>query len=212
MLESVHIVGPQYSSFVRSVMLCCEEKGIHYSVGFNLRGKRIAFQGEEHLRLHPFGKVPMILHGTRSLFETASICRYLDDEFLGPKLQPSNIYSRALVDQWSSAISGYIYDILAKDYLLELSDSKRDAGEIDWNKVERSTPRVEKALTILHQQLANHSCLCGDDYTIADALLTPLLDYLAKLPHADDLLSPFPELSAYLTRMRKRSSAKQVLI
>ena len=130
MQESVYIIGPQYSSFVRSVALCCEEKGINYTIGFEPYGESMEFSGVEHRNLHPFSKVPTLLHGKRSVFESASICRYLDSEFSGTKLQPEDNYGKAIVDQWSSAISGYIYDSLVKGYLLEFRKIHAGKGEV----------------------------------------------------------------------------------
>ncbi len=112
---------PQYSSFVRSVALCCEEKGISYSLGFDLPDKKLEFKGSDHYSLHPFGKLPILLHGDRQVFETATICRYLDSEFLGKQLQPSQHYDRAIVDQWCAATSTYIDKALIRDYLIEFS-------------------------------------------------------------------------------------------
>jgi glutathione S-transferase len=69
MSDSVHIFGPQFSTFVRSVQLCCEEKGISSTVGAHIDGQRVEFHGPEHQALHPFGKVPVLLHGERRLID-----------------------------------------------------------------------------------------------------------------------------------------------
>ena len=38
----VHIYGPRFSNFVRSVMLVCEEKQLAYTVGFEVDGNNVA--------------------------------------------------------------------------------------------------------------------------------------------------------------------------
>lgn len=94
-MSQIHIFGPQFSTFVRSVQLCCEEKGIAYTVGTCVNDQNVEFKGAQHLEWHPFGKVPVLLHGDRHLIETASICRYLDAAFEGPALQPDDPWLRA---------------------------------------------------------------------------------------------------------------------
>lgn len=212
MSAQVHILGPQFSTFVRSVMLCCEEKGVTYSHGFSLEGKAIEMKSKEHLALHPFGKIPVLLHGERKLFETATICRYLDAEFAGSALQPEDSYDRALVDQWCAAIALYFDQSIVRQYLLEFAFPKGESGSIRMDKVSEAQPRVNELLQMLEVQLGSASFICGDKYSIADALVTPMLDYLANLPHAADLLEPNPGIAAYIERMRKRESGLKVLL
>lgn len=56
MSKNVYILGPQYSPFIRAVALCCEEKQITYSIGFEPFNDTIKVGSEQHLALHPFGK------------------------------------------------------------------------------------------------------------------------------------------------------------
>ncbi|MBU6953418.1 glutathione S-transferase family protein [Hahella sp. HN01] len=211
MSAQVHIFGPQFSTFVRTVMLCCEEKGVSYSHGFSINGEEVEYKGERHLNINPFGKVPVLIHGDRKLYETASICRYLDAQFEGPALQPEDLYQRALVDQWSAAISLYVDQAIVREYLTELAFPKGENGEVRWNKVSEAQPNVIKMLQILAAQLGDAAFICGEQYTIADALITPMLDYLSNLPQAAELIAPDSTLSAYVGRMRQRPAAKTVL-
>ncbi|SIS94630.1 glutathione S-transferase family protein [Neptunomonas antarctica] len=207
----VQIFGASFSTLVRSVMLCCEEKGVTYHIGMEIDGQEIKRKGVDHLALHPFGKMPVLAHGAHRLFETGPICRYIDACFEGPALQPSDLYQRALVDQWSQAISCYVDHTLVRQYLLEFAFPKGDKGEVRLDKVAEAEPEVISMLTLLEKQLGEQIFICGTDYSMADALLTPMLDYLAALPHADRLLPPDSLLTSYITRMRQRPSATAVL-
>ncbi|WP_432470232.1 glutathione S-transferase family protein [Amphritea sp. HPY] len=211
MNAQVHILGPQFSTFVRSVMLCCEEKGITYSYGFSLEGSTIEMKSKEHLALHPFGKIPVLLHGERKLYETATICRYLDAEFDGPVLQPEDSYDRALVDQWCAAISLYIDQAIVREYLLEFAFPKGENGSVRMDKVSAAQPYVKELLQMLEVKIGGAPFICGEQYSIADALVTPMLDYLANLPQGDELLEPNPLIADYVERMRKRESGLKVL-
>ena len=43
-----------------------------------------------YLALHPFGRVPTLVHDGFALYETGAISRYIDRAFPGPALQPSS--------------------------------------------------------------------------------------------------------------------------
>ena len=212
MTTSVHIVGPQFSTFVRSVQLCCEEKGIPYSVGAEIDGHPMALHSSEHYALHPFGKVPILLHGERRLIETPSICRYLDAAFEGPALQPEATWQRAQVDQWTGMLSLYVDQALVRRYLLELVFPKGEGGAVREEAVAAAQPEVVRLLSLLEQQLSQGDYLVGDDFTIADAIAAPMLDYLAGMPVAKDFLGETPRLMAYIERLRARPAAARVLV
>lgn len=212
MSDQVHIYGPQFSTFVRSVQLCCEEKGIPYTVGTTVGGERIDFQGPRHLELHPFGKIPVLLHGERRLYETAPICRYLDAVFDGPPLQPDDPWQRAQVDQWSAVLALYVDRALVRRYLLEFVFPKGEGGSVRRDKAEEAQPEVSRMLALLEAQLGERDYMVGGRFTIADAIAAPMLDYLFGLPPAAPLVADAPRLQAYVRRLRERESGRKVLI
>ncbi|WP_275289262.1 glutathione S-transferase family protein [Halomonas elongata] len=212
MTASVHIVGPQFSTFVRSVQLCCEEKSIPYTLGAEAGGRPLAIHSPEHYALHPFGKVPILLHGERRLIETPSICRYLDAAFDGPALQPAEAWARAQTDQWTGVLAGYVDQALVRRYLLEFVFPKGEGGAIREDAVAEARPGVDRVLALLERQLDEGEHLVGDDFTIADAIAAPMLDYLAGLPAAEELFAETPRLVTYIERLRGRPAARRVLV
>lgn len=205
----LHIFGPDFSTLVRSVRLYCEEKGLSYTYGMSLKGYAVDWRSETHRRYHPFGKVPVLFHADAHLFETNAICRYLDTAFPESSLQPFEIPIRTLVDQWSSALVTSVDKDLVRDYLLLVAGPNRPTI-IDPATLASAELQVEATLAILDAQLDEHPYLCGEHYSLADALLTPMLDYLAMIP-APDWLGHWPRLGAYLSRMRARPSGRSVL-
>lgn len=212
MTSSVHIVGPQFSSFVRSVQLCCEEKGIAYTLGAEVDGHPLTLHSPDHYALHPFGKVPILLHGGRRLIETPSICRYLDAAFDGPALQPADPRRRARVDQWTGILAGYIDQALVRRYLLEFVSPKGANRAVREEAVAAAQPGVARALGVLEGQLAEGDYLVGDDFSIADAIAAPMLDYLESLPGSGAFFAETPRLVAYVERLRARPAAARVLL
>lgn len=210
-MDKLHIFGPEFSTFVRTVMLCCEEKGIAYSVGMEVNGQEIAFKSEQHFAWHPYGKVPVLLVNGCPLFESGAICRYLDAVYDSAELLPGDAWERALVDQASSEIALYHYDALIRDLVLEFYFPKGEGGSVDMAAVEAALPAAQASITRLTEMLGAQAHIAGEHYTLADAMLIPVLDYAAELPVADRLFAEAGTLTDYLGRMREREASMKVL-
>lgn len=85
------------SSASRRVRLCMAEKGIVYeSVPVDL--SRQEQHSPAYLALNPNGVVPALQIGPgESLYESATICEYLDDKYPERPLRPADPYQRALM-------------------------------------------------------------------------------------------------------------------
>lgn len=212
MSAEVYILGPQFSTFVRCVMIACEEKGVSYGYGMELDAQPLALGGEVHRKLHPYGKIPVLLIDGQAICETATILRFIDARFAsGNALIPKEPFNKAEVDQWSHLISNYIDQAIVRRVLLEFARPKGENGTVRMDKVEKAMPGVFEALEILSRQLGLHDYLCGEQFSMADILLIPQLDYLAKSPAGSDVLAGFKQLRAYIERVRARPSCQAVL-
>jgi len=213
-MESMHIYGPSFSNFVRTVMLVCEEKNIAHNVGFEIAGKEIPFKGEQHLKWHPFGKIPVLLEnkgkqGELVLPETASICRYLDTN---KQLQPSNSLGHARHDALCALISIDIDKVLVREYLMEFAFPKGENNSVRFDVVNEIQPKVAATLAIIENMLNEENSLSAEQFTIADALLVPMLHYLSCLPSGYNLLPDYPNAEQYLEKLMTRPSCQKVLI
>ncbi len=85
------------------------------------------------------------------------------------------------------------------------------SGFPDQQMLANAQSAAEKTLAALDEQLGDQPFLCGKHYSMADALLTPMLDYLAQISEPASLLDAQPRLSSYLARMRNRASGQKVL-
>ena len=80
--------------------LCLAEKGLAFE------SKVIDLvKGEHHspefLNLNPNGVIPLlILEDGRALYESGTICEYIDEAFAGPPLRPEDAYGRATMRNW----------------------------------------------------------------------------------------------------------------
>lgn len=210
--NDVHIYGPSFSTFVRSVALVCHEKSISYQTGFEIKGRAIPSKSIEHYQIHPFGKLPVLLHQKLILPETASICRYLDKNFAGRQLQPADNNAAALHDAACAHISIDIDKAIVRDYLLEYFFPKGEQGAIRYDMLDKAKPQAINALKVVSTLLAQGNALNGKYISIADALLAPMLHYLTMLPPNYSLLSNFPEIERYLAQLMTHHSCMKVLV
>ncbi|MCY1440895.1 Protein LigF [compost metagenome] len=207
---ALHIYGPGFSSLVRSVRLYCMEKGVDVSVGMTVDGQPVPMRSPAHLALHPFGQVPVLLHDGNRVFETVAICRYLDRAFPDCSLEPEAAASRTLVDQWASALITTVDTRLIRRYLLQVAGPGY-AAPLEGVALAQAETAVDHTLDALEHQLGEQDFLCGARYSLADALLAPMLDYLTRIP-GREWLATRHGLAAYLQHMRQRPSGREVLV
>ena len=85
---TVKLHGYHYSVYNRIVRIALAEKKVTYtSVEVNPFQQPIP---EQYRAMHPFLRVPTLVHDDFILYETSPITRYIDDSFDGPDLQPKN--------------------------------------------------------------------------------------------------------------------------
>jgi glutathione S-transferase len=209
---SVYIYGPQFSNFVRSLQWVCEEKGIAYDIGFAPGGRAVEFKGAEHGQWHPYHKIPVLLHEGRALVETAAICRYLDENFAGPKLSPADAQARADVDSWCQLTSLYIDKAIVRDFLLELVFPKGEDGKPRAEVLEAAKPAAQAAVQIMADKLAGAPYFGGESPSLLDAIAAPILCYVAGLKGPYALLPEASALFAYAARMQARPSGQKVFV
>jgi len=88
------------SSASRRVRLCLAEKGLKFeSVLVDLT--KMEHHSPAYLKLNPNGVIPLlILPDGRSLYESGTICEYLDETYPEPPLRPDDAYGRAEMRNW----------------------------------------------------------------------------------------------------------------
>ena len=92
--ERMQIYGHPWSINTRKTLMTLAEKGRDVPMKLVMipKGEQ---KRPEHLRVHPFGKVPVLDDNGFMLYETRAINAYLDATLGGPSLVPSNVRERA---------------------------------------------------------------------------------------------------------------------
>src|SRR5689334_4365630 len=87
------------SSASRRVRLCLEEKGLAYE-GHLVDLSKMEQHSPEYLKINPNGVIPTLIHEGRALYESGTICEYLDEVFPEPPLRPADAWGRATMRNW----------------------------------------------------------------------------------------------------------------
>lgn len=198
MADPVQLHGYRYSVYNRIARLALLSKKVGHRT---IEVDPFAELSEAYLRLHPFGRVPVLTHGAFELFETGAITRYVDRAFAGPSLQPKTAAALAGMDQVISVIDSYAYwpmvrQVSSHAFFRPLFGEPSSREEIDTG-LEASG----KVLSFLDGVAAEGMVLSGRDFTLADCHLAPTMDYFVRAEEGKAALSSHPALQGWWDRM-----------
>ncbi|WP_286233954.1 glutathione S-transferase family protein [Thalassotalea sediminis] len=199
-MSTITIIGPQFSTFVRTIELICRFKNIPYQVSMEHEGKVIEFRDTLHQQLHPFTKVPVLIDGDLILPESYAIAAYLND-ISGPDIFSASVKDKAIVNAWAHIIAEYVYQDLIRHYLLEIHMPKGENGNIRIDVVNEHKPIAQKTLQKLEAQIGDQGFFIGDTFTLCDALLLPILAYVFVIPEPFSIHQNTPKLARYFDKL-----------
>ncbi len=157
---------------------------------------------EAYLALHPFGRVPTLVHDDFVLYETGAITRYVDRAFAGPALQPSEPWALARMDQIIAIVDSYTYWPMVRQVFSHGVFRPALGRPGDRDEVERGLVGAAKALKALDALAAPDGFLVGPVITLADLHLGAMVAGFAAAPEGARLLADHPRLAAWWTSPR----------
>lgn len=204
-MAKVEIFGLARSSYTRVVRMVCEEKGIAYDL----------IDAPPHSpqvnAIHPFGKLPVMRHGDFTLYESKAIATYLDLGFPGPRLMPSDPKQAALAEQWISVVNTVMDATLVRTYIFHYIFPKTADGKPDRPAIEAMAPKMREQIALLDRGVAATGYLAGNQFTLADINVLPILYWLRQFPEGGDAMAASKHLSAYYDRHAQRPSFKNTI-
>jgi glutathione S-transferase len=195
-MADVTIHGMPQSTYVRTCRMACEEKGIAY--------ERLDAMphSPEILPYNPTGKMPGFQHRDLILWETSAITRYLDETFPGASLQPADPIARARMNCWISMVNDVFYLTMVRDIILP----RFGILEADEAKIRQAAERLETLLQLADQTLEKTPYLVGEQLTLADLFLAPILFWLEKTPEGQAALPKYDALARWYKAISQRQS------
>ena len=182
---AVELHGYQYSVYSWIARLALHEKGVAYSwVEIDPFAVNVS---ASYLAMHPFKRVPALVHGTFVVYETGAITRYVDEAFEGPKLQRTEPRERARCNQVMSIVDSYAYWPLVRQVFSHGVFRPRMKRPVDDNEVRRGLDAAAVVFKALEKLAGEGQYLCGNDLSLADIHLAPMIGYFELAPEGSAL-------------------------
>jgi glutathione S-transferase len=191
--------GYHYSVYLRIVRLTLAEKGVACDrVEVNPFAPDVP---ASYLAMHPFGRVPTLVHDDFVLYETGAITRYVDRALPGPALQPTDPRALARMDQIIGIVDSYAYWPMVRQIFSHRVFRTRAGAPVDEAEVARGLAATPKVLAALEPLVGD-----GGSPTLADLHLGAMMAYFTLAPEAADLLGKHKRLAAWWARLSARPS------
>lgn len=198
------------SPFGWKVRIVIAEKGIACSMVIPENKN----ESPEFEKLNPYRLTPVLeLDDGRVLFESSVINEYLEEAFPTPRMLPDDPYERARIRMIEDTLDQYVYPSV-RDYrtcLFEFSAPfliPKPQSAIDQRALDAASSKLHRELARLEGELRGRRWLGGEQFTLADATMTPLvtgtLPLLGLLPDG----VRYPNLGTWAKRAVERPSWK----
>ncbi|HSG91850.1 MAG TPA: glutathione S-transferase [Pseudomonadales bacterium] len=184
------------------VLWLLEELGLDYEIVRHQRDATTNLAPPELLAIHPLGKSPVLVDGDRTIIESGAIIDYIVRVHGGGRLAPtpgSDAHEQYL--QWLHYAEGSaMLPLMLKMYTSRLPDGgaalqPRIKGELD------------NHLGYMNDALEGVDWFVENRFGAADVMLSFQIE-IAPMLHT---LEPFPNLAAFLTRIRARPAYARAL-
>jgi glutathione S-transferase len=200
------VYGFQRSTYVNIVRLVLTHKDVRFQ--FNDLESRMGTA--EHLALHPFNRAPILEHDGWRVYETIAIITYIDDAFDGPRLQPAAARDRARMMQWIGAVGSYYYYWFVYHLAHERIVFPELGIEPDEKVVAVALPNAANALSVMERELGGREAfLVGEQLTLADFAMLPMVVSLGQYKDGLDLLAACPGILKWKDRMEELPSVQR---
>lgn len=203
---TVELYGYKYSVYAWIARLALREKG----VGYEWREVNPFAEDvpADYLAMHPFKRVPVLVHDGFVLYETSAITRYVDEAFDGPSLQPEPLRQRARQQQIVSVIDSYAYWPLVRQVFSHGVFRQCTGRDADANEVRRGLHAAPRVIGALEELAGEGPFLCGDALSLADIHLAPMIGYATLHTEGAEIVSQHRRLAQWWAAMRERPTVK----
>ncbi len=227
------------SSASRRVRLCLAEKGLKFeSVLIDLA--KMEHHTPEYLRFNPNGVIPLlVLPDGRSLYESGTICEYLDETWPKPSLRPDDPYERAEMRNWIRHADERIGNLIIFNWKHSLAKTASQWSDEELAERLKKVPSKERQeawlraarrpytaeeegearrklvlmLDKMEASLGRHGWLVGDKYSLADIAVVPFVKRIDEEIAPDEVSEKkHPRVLAWWQRIQSRPAFAEARI
>ena len=157
-----------------------------------------------HLRLHPLGRVPVLVDGDVTIFESAAICMYLADKHLDKKLAPApGTDARAPYYQWIVFAGTELEPPIAQYATYAQGPEDQRNPEL----AAKAKERALAAIKVVEHGLLGKMYLVAEKFSAADIVLGSILRWADSLK----LLTDAPDIQSWLSELKSRAAFKKAM-
>ncbi len=189
------------SPFSAKIRIALAEKGLAYE-SLSIPWSRQNLWGPkppEFLAVSPRGKVPVLIDGDATVYDSTVIAEYLEDRYPKPALMPADPAGRArcrqLEDEADTAMSDEVTPLVQELF------TKRDEATRDMKRVAAATEALRLRYATLEKELAGRDYLCGA-FSLADIATFMVVGFASTLGVAPG--DAHPTLARWFQRVLAR--------
>jgi glutathione S-transferase len=194
------------SPFAWRVMLALGMKGLEYQA-IELHGSKGDTKTPEYLALNPRGKVPVLVDGGVTVYESLAIVAYLEHTYPEKPLFGSTPLEAAHIWQRVMEVEGYLSAALAG--AARPIFTQTFAGKED--EINENFSKAAEEIATVAGWLDGNDFMAGDKPTAIEAILYPALAMIARIgpslkvpgitPNIPNYETDFPALAAWMNRV-----------
>ena len=218
------------------VRLCLAEKNLDW-VPRRMEAKDGDHLQPWYLELNPNGVVPTLLHDGNVIIDSSVILEYLDEVFPAISLTPPDPVRRAHMRKWlrffeevptpavcfpsfnQALIKGFAH--LSEDEFEKTADARplrkhfymrMGQGGFSDADIKKAMDDMDITLGRMEKALVDGPWLMGEQYTLADICVAPLIDRMEDLGAAYLWEDRYPLVTKWFGRMKARPAYEQAYV
>ena len=198
----ISIYGSPRSSAGRCFW-CLEEAGIEYThKEINMREKE--HKSEAFLKINPNGKIPALVDGDFTIWESMGINFYIAEAHK-PELLGSTAQIKGLVHQWSIWAIADLQPPMIEIFIQKVfvPEDRRSQAVID-----KALAKLPALFATLERTLGEQKFLAGDEFTLADLNTASVVAVAFQIGVSVD---EYPAVKAWMNGMNDRGAYKRYM-
>ena len=197
------IYGRTNSVNVQKVLWCLAELALPYTrIDAGLEhGKNTE---PWYLALNPNGRVPLLVDGSFSLWESNTIVRYLAGKHGLRRLCPESLETRARAEAW---MDWQLSTLVTPVSVVFQNLIRRSAAERDTAAIERNLREANRAMALLDAHLERLPYVAGTDFTMGDIPVGATAHRWLEIPGIER--PPLGAVRAWRARLAERPAFRE---
>jgi len=224
-----------HSTCSQKVRICLAEKKLPFENILLDIGKAKQHLQPDYLKINPNGVVPTLVDDGQVVTDSSVICEYLEERYPEVRLSPEDLVERARMRAWmrfmeevpTAAVRvpsfnmGFLprYEGMSRETFEGVESDVRPIRKQFYRRMGPNGFKKEDVQASLEQMgntckrmdaaLANGPWLMGEQFTLADIIVAPLIDRMADLGMEDIWADKYPRVTDWYARIQARPSFQE---